>query len=288
MKKRVGMVMIVLLVATAFTAGATTVVNETKKPGPSNTGPMPLATGGPDTFGYTYIDSNEAGGPAFSWIDISATGTDLGLTDDSSSDQFPIGFTFTFYGTDYTQVNVGSNGVVYFGTDNYLGYSNVCIPGDTNYDSPTTNAMIGVYWDDLNPSSAGAVYYELQGTAPNRQLVIMWDGVPRYGSSDPMSFEVILNEADSSILMQYLDVNPGVDAGASATVGVQDYNLCTSCGVQYLCNAQGLANNLAILFIPGAGFQTPVPGIPEIDTWGLAAFLLLVAGIAVFLIRRHL
>ena len=286
MKQRIAIVTVIVMAA-ALVAGATTVVHEPKQPGETNTGTMPRNTGGPDPFGYTYIDSNEPGGPAFSWIDISGTGTDLGLTDDSSSDQFPIGFTFTFYGTEYTQVNVGSNGALYFGTDDYLGLSNVCIPGDSGYSSPNTNALIAVYWDDLRPGSTAPVYYELQGTAPNRQLIVMWDGVPVYGSSDPMSFEVILNESDSSILMQYLDVNPGVDAGAGATVGVQDYNLCSSCGVEYLCNAQGLENNLAILFIPGSGFNTPVPGIPEIDTWGLAAFLLIVAGIAVLLIRRH-
>ncbi len=289
MNRKLVVIMVVTALLGALSVGATTVVNEPKKPEQSNTGPMPLAAGGPDTYGYTYIDSNEAGGPAFSWIDISATGTNLALTDDSSSDLFTIGFTFTFYGTDYTQINVGSNGTVYFGTNDYLGLANQCIPADTGYNSPNTNVMMGVYWDDLAPSSVGSggVYYELQGTTPNRQLIVMWDGVPRYGSSDPMSFEVILNEADSSILMQYLDVNPGVDAGASASVGVQNYNLCSSCGLGYLCNAMGLENNLAILFIPGEGFATPVPGIPEIDTWGLAAFLLIVAGIAVFLIRRH-
>ena len=33
------------------------------------------ASGGPDGFGYTFVDSNEAGGPAFAPIDVTSTGT---------------------------------------------------------------------------------------------------------------------------------------------------------------------------------------------------------------------
>lgn len=43
-----------------------------------------MLTGGPDRFGYYYIDSREPGGPVFNWIDYTG-GTRIPLGDDANS-----------------------------------------------------------------------------------------------------------------------------------------------------------------------------------------------------------
>ena len=63
-------------------------------------------TGGPDAYGYTFIDSDEPGGPVYSWVDILGTGTDTGIGDDGDV-TIELPFTFYFYGNAYTDVTVG-------------------------------------------------------------------------------------------------------------------------------------------------------------------------------------
>ena len=189
----------------------------------------------------------------FNWIDISATGTPLNLSDDDYA-YFLIPFNVTFYDQAYDHISVGSNGHVYF-EDNYLlGYSNKPIPSDTG----GVNNFIAALWDDLNPSAGGQIYWEVQGEASNRKLIIQFDDILRYLSNGDASFEVIFYENSSDILIQYLDVvfdNPNYDYGASATVGVQrDSNF----GQQYSYNEPALSNEMAILWYQCG---EPVPGI---------------------------
>ena len=212
-------------------------------------------------------------------MDISATGTDLGLVDGSSSDLFPIGFNFRFYGREYSEVNVGSNGVIYFGTDAYLGLSNICLPAETGYGTDT-NTLIATYWDDLAPSQGGGrVLYEVRGSAPNRTLVIMWDDVPRYGELDGMTFEAILSERDGSMTFQYLRTDPG----ATATVGIEDLSQRPSCGLEYECNAGGLTDGLAIRFDPGQASAA----VPALSGEGIALLTGALLFVGFVLLRRR-
>jgi hypothetical protein len=77
-----------------------------------------LTSGGPDAFGYTFKDSNEPDGPTYAWEEISSTGTQvIGWTgtDDGYAGPIPIGFDFNFYGNNYDELHVGSNGYLSFG-----------------------------------------------------------------------------------------------------------------------------------------------------------------------------
>lgn len=244
---------------------------------------LAASRGGPDGGGYTFFDSNDPEGPLFSWVDISESGRDLELSDDSSSDLFSIGFSFAFYGDEYTEINVASNGVVYFGTNTYLGLSNLCLPAESGYGTDT-NTLIAAFWDDLvpetGPGESGKVFAEILGEAPERRLVIMWKDVPRFGFPDPFSFELILSESDSSILMQYLEV--GETTGASATVGIEDLGTSSSYGLEYMCNSATLSANLAVLFQPR---QAPPEAIPVLDGPGILVFVFLLGFIGWMRIR---
>ena len=87
-------------------------------PGGGAADPRPGIIGGrgPDRGGYRWRSSEDAGGPAFGWVDIASDGTAIGFaSDDDVSAPIAIGFEFPFYGRKLTSVRVGSNGYLTFG-----------------------------------------------------------------------------------------------------------------------------------------------------------------------------
>jgi hypothetical protein len=116
----------------------------------ANTGyPVVLGAGGPDDFGYVWIDSDESGGPNFNWIDITATGTVVTPpTDDGIVGPFPMGFDFMFYGEAKSQYWISGNGAINF-TAQAITLGNTGIP--TN--STTYRDFIAWFWDDMGPHS---------------------------------------------------------------------------------------------------------------------------------------
>ena len=72
-------------------------------------------SGGPDTYGYIWRDSNDPSGPAVNWIDTNSTWVQInGLADDNSVGQFQMGWAFHYYWADYTRIQIGSNGWLSF------------------------------------------------------------------------------------------------------------------------------------------------------------------------------
>jgi hypothetical protein len=179
--------------------------------------------------------------------DISGTGTPTGLTDDSAQ-AVAIGFTFPFYGVDYTMVTIQSNGTLRWGDATYLSFGNTCLPTATN---PSTNVLY-VFWDDLNPGlGAGEVYYETLGVAGDQRMVIQWDTANYSGdAADLMRFQVVLHEATGFIDVCYVDTINAADIGnngAEATAGIQQ---SSADGFDYSCNTPDLVDGLQLLYIP--------------------------------------
>ncbi|MCX8053622.1 MAG: hypothetical protein N3B12_07415, partial [Armatimonadetes bacterium] len=192
----------------------------------------------------TVFGSYEIKPTRYAWINPTSH-TRIFLPDDGVSPAQPIPFTFSLYDRPYSQVYVGSNGLLGFISQGLNSYRNTALPTTT-----APNAAIYPYWDDLDPGAAGSVYIGIEGTAPNRKVVISWVGVRRYGASATrLTFQVLLCEGSNDIIFQYQDVRPNdpYGAGRSATVGIE--NEAGTAAAQYSYNGSTLLQNkMALLF----------------------------------------
>jgi len=153
--------------------------------------------------------------------DISATGSAVNfLNSDNSSRELSIPFAFQFYGHDYRNVFVNTNGLLTFDFGN---------PSNSNNDwttSAPSRASIAPLWDDLNIGN-GSVYWERidQGMEGER-FVIQWEDVfydNDFNRVNPITFQAVLF-TDGRIQFNYQGLGstaaPSNSNGGSATVGI--------------------------------------------------------------------
>lgn len=201
--------------------------------------PVLLGAGGPDAFGYLWIDSREEGGPIYSWTDISETGTEVLSSSNDGSVKLNLPFRFNFYDVLYSSVTVGSNGYLTFGTSG-TDYTNDQIP-----DSKTPNSFIAPYWDDLRPSSRyGHIFHQ----SYEDKFVVQYNEVGNYpfSSTGTITFQVILH-ANGNI--EYLYKNLTLENTKSATIGIENND--GSDGLQIAFNTDYVEDELAVLIFPG-------------------------------------
>jgi hypothetical protein len=194
--------------------------------------------GGPDTFGYIWKDSDEPGGPAYNWVEISGVGTPVAAwtngTADDGSVIVPLPFSFQYYGTGYSQLKICTNGWVSLDVSSTsVAYSNVAVPDA----SEPNNALFG-FWDDLDLRTSGTVYYF--NDAVNNRFIVEFKDVPHYGSGGPYTFQIILH-SDGSILYQYQSISTPDN---SVSIGFE--NSAGNDGLQMVFNNTYVHNNLAI------------------------------------------
>jgi len=238
-----------------------------------------------DTFGFTltvgqlaptdtgYYYSYWSGGPhtqcpVFEWFPIDTTqtanpGVSLNINSDDQTVQVTLPFTFCYYGVNYTQISVCSNGWISMGSTTITDWSNSGIP---NADGPP--AMVAGVWDDLYPGYSGhpADIYSYDDAA-NHRFVVEFFRVPHLGASTTNeTFEFLLFDpvyyptptGDGEIIVQYLVTMQQTDN----TLGIENY--AETVGIQYYLdgayhvNAAAVTDSFAIKYTtwpPGTGIE---------------------------------
>jgi hypothetical protein len=159
---------------------------------------------------------------------LSSPTTLLGSNNSSAVTNTAIGFTWTFNGTAYTTLpRISSQGFIRLDSTTNL-------TNNTDIDGANAAVVLAPWWDDMVTSSAlatGGVYLELQGSAPNRRLVIEWRCDTSWNSiwfaySERIKFQAVLYETSGKLEYRYGTAAavagiPYGSPGASASCGVK-------------------------------------------------------------------
>ncbi len=226
---------------------------------------------GPDEYGYVCYDINDTGyyqAPEYDWLEINNIGTNLNLSDNGNHGDIAtvdLPFTFRFYGEDYDEITICTNGWIAPGVVESESFMNWSIPG-----AGGPSPMIAAFWDDL---LTGDVYYHYNSA--QNLFVIEWDEMQnQHQASYHETFQVILYDpvyyqttsGNGNIKIQYKEFNNvdsgsysgGVSHGAYATIGIEDqtgsFGLEYSYYNEYPTAAMPLEDETAIFFT-----EAPVP-----------------------------
>lgn len=190
-------------------------------------------SGGPDLFGYTWKDSNEPGGPTFSWVDIIVSGKEVdGLADDNFRGPIPLTNSgtsyFRYYWMQIDRFWVGSNGYISFG-NTFLASPFPNIPDG----SDTRHNFIAGLLADLTFTGVGNPGKCYVKDEPD-SLIVSYINVPFYTSSYPTwtgsnTFQIILNKIDFSITINFLSQS-GTTLSGDIRTGIE--NLTGNIGLQ--------------------------------------------------------
>ncbi|MDP2363221.1 MAG: T9SS type A sorting domain-containing protein [Ignavibacteria bacterium] len=195
--------------------------------------------GGPDLFGYKWIDSNEPNGPQYVWYDITTNPSAVlvsfpnGTLDDGYTNAIPLGFNMKYYGTEYPNIYLSTNGFLSFTALTSSTYTNAQIPG-----TAVPNNMVAMFWDDLDGRTQGTVHRLQDGN----KFYIQFTNWQKYLGTGSLTFQVVLYQ-NGKIMVYYNNMNATLN---SATVGIE--NAAGNDGLQVTYNANYVQNNLAIQF----------------------------------------
>jgi hypothetical protein len=217
-----------------------------------------------DSFGYTCLDSDEPGGPAYDFEDISGSGTSLSLGDDQVSTAIPIGFAFDFYGTEYSELYVSSNGFLTV----LPGQSSGCCSGQPIPTAGNPDGLIAGAWNDLLPPGGGSIHYETLGSGAAQYFVVQFTNIPHYGGGgSPVTFQFKLFEGSNNIEVHYMDA-PSDGSDQAAGIENQDGTV----GLQYYYGTGNTGQEIAVCYLYpgqaacGSGAEPWASAVPDSGT----------------------
>jgi hypothetical protein len=235
--------------------------------------PSPDSTGGPDAYGYTWIDSDEPGGPTYDWVDITGVGTLVaGLGDDNSVGPFAMGFSFPYYWYDVDQFYVGSNGWISFSSGQNFAHPFAQLPHP-----PLPNDLLAGLSGDIDFTQGGSCYYYTSSGLDS--LIVSYIEVPEFASGTALhTFQIILTRADSTITYQYGEQLGDFSAGGSNAFSMGIENNTGTIGLNYYYNPRTVtppspppfAESTVIKFIPPevTTYEVHDLGVPHALTVG--------------------
>jgi len=189
--------------------------------------------------------------PAFEWVDIATSGTEVVFGDlYNGAEKLSIGFPFPYYGATFGQVSVHVKGYLTLGDGEPSQFQN----GRTLPDPSAPKNMLAVFWGRLSmaDNANSALYYQVQGVEPNRVLIVSWHGITiqEFDSGASLNFQIQLRENTGDIVYGYNDMlsaNSDFEDGSDATIGLQNDD--GTAGVLWSHNQIGAVNSqMSLLF----------------------------------------
>ncbi len=161
---------------------------------------------------------------AIPYAPISLTSVTAGPVGDNVNATATLPFSFDFYGTSYSSMNISTNGYINFGAASTT-FTASALPS-----AVAPLAMIAPFWHNLN-AAGGSISYATVGTAPYRTFVVKFNGVADASGGGTNSGQIALYETSNIIEMFISQANT-----ASTYLGV--------------CGIQNAAGSLAVT-VPG-------------------------------------
>ena len=180
----------------------------------------PFQTGAPTSYAVSSITHS----PPIAYNAAGGTAVSVNI-DDVWSPPITLPFSFCYYGTNYTTINVGSNGAIQFG-GGITGGSYHPWPYTANCPNSALTAagdVFGVY-HDIDPSVAGSVKWYITGTAPCRIFVVSYNNLGHYSCTSLRSTHMMVLYETTNVIDVYVNNKATCTSwnGGAAIIGIQN------------------------------------------------------------------